>query len=163
MESNIVITTMRLTKAIITSRESVKLERGLGRLLLSCKFPFLVSQCFFSVLQTGCIFSADTPPCALLLHEVCFSTDPGSVHTLKLSYSRMSLGDVCEIHRGIFNDWAHHTLLILCWAVPDCRTVGGRERLCCCSSRWAFNSSEHILLVAMQPGSPHVLWYATKK
>lgn len=97
------------------------MERELDSLLLSCKlglhFLFLLinANVIFSVLQTvflwkGYICCADTPPCALLPCEVCVSTNPGSVHTHKLSYSRMSLWNVCEIHRGIFNDWIHHTL-----------------------------------------------------
>lgn len=55
---------MRLTKAIITSRESVKLERGLGRLLLSCKFGlhflFLLINAFFQYCKLA-VFSAQIP------------------------------------------------------------------------------------------------------
>lgn len=85
MESNKVITTISLAKAIVTSRgrELHKLEREIGTQLLSCRlgllFPLLVSQgSIFSVLQSifisrDYIFSADTLPWALLFSEVFFN------------------------------------------------------------------------------------------
>lgn len=67
MKSNKVIATMSLAKAIITSRgrESVFISRGY-------------------------IFSADTPPWALLFSEVFFNTS-GTVCPYKLSCSKMTL------------------------------------------------------------------------
>lgn len=134
-----------------------KLERELVSLLLSCKFGlhFLFFCCCCSTLHFFCVAlfsyqscfpSADTLPCALLLWVFQQVLE---AYTHKFSCSRMSLWNVCEIHRGIFNEWIQHTLLILSRAVPCSRTVDVSECVCSSSSRQEFYWFEHIILLAL--------------